>query len=364
LAKFDPGPDGHLTLAVDDSPTKRYGKCVEGAGVHRNPTPGPADGDWVYGHNWVSLCLLARHASWGVIALPLRSLLYVRAIGVPKLADKYDWKFKTKHELAMELTTWVVGHARSMGLKCPIWLAADGAYATSKMVKPLTKLGVTLFSRLRKDAKLFDLPPARDPKQRGRPPIYGKNQLSLAKRAGQPDGWSFVTHRSRGQEVTTKCKSFEATSQIAGGVVRVVIVSFPDGGWAPYFCTDPRIAVADILETVDSRWAIEEHFHDVKEVWGAGQQQVRNVWSSVACWNLNQWMYTMVELCSWDLSAERIVDRADRPWDNPNRRPSHADRRRAIVKEMLGKQFCTLLPVEQMTDKIRRLIADVISLCA
>ena len=31
-----------LTLALDDTPTKRYGPHVQGAGVHHNPTPGPA----------------------------------------------------------------------------------------------------------------------------------------------------------------------------------------------------------------------------------------------------------------------------------------------------------------------------------
>jgi len=30
-----------LTLALDDTPTKRYGPHVQGAGVHHNPTPGP-----------------------------------------------------------------------------------------------------------------------------------------------------------------------------------------------------------------------------------------------------------------------------------------------------------------------------------
>ena len=89
LRKLDPGPDGHIVIGGDDSPTKRYGRHVEGAGVHHNPTPGPADGEWVYGHNWVSLCFLAKHAWWGVIALPLRSLLYVRERDVPPLAEKY-----------------------------------------------------------------------------------------------------------------------------------------------------------------------------------------------------------------------------------------------------------------------------------
>ena len=52
------------------------------------PTPGPADGEWLYGHNWVTLAWLATHPLWGVIALPLRSLLFVRQIDVPKLDAK------------------------------------------------------------------------------------------------------------------------------------------------------------------------------------------------------------------------------------------------------------------------------------
>jgi len=36
-----------LLFAVDDSPTKRYGPQVQGAGIHHNPTPGPADQKFV-----------------------------------------------------------------------------------------------------------------------------------------------------------------------------------------------------------------------------------------------------------------------------------------------------------------------------
>jgi hypothetical protein len=35
-------PDGRWLFALDDTPTKRYGRRVEGAGIHHNPTPGPA----------------------------------------------------------------------------------------------------------------------------------------------------------------------------------------------------------------------------------------------------------------------------------------------------------------------------------
>jgi hypothetical protein len=32
-----------ILMALDDTPTKRYGPKVQGAGIHHNPTPGPAD---------------------------------------------------------------------------------------------------------------------------------------------------------------------------------------------------------------------------------------------------------------------------------------------------------------------------------
>ena len=105
VSQFAPGRDGHMIVAVDDSPTPRYGRYVEGAGVNHNPSAGPADGEWVYGHNWVSLCFLATHPLWGVIALSLRSLLYVREKDVPSLAAKSGWKFRTKLELAVHLVT-------------------------------------------------------------------------------------------------------------------------------------------------------------------------------------------------------------------------------------------------------------------
>ena len=362
VQKFDPGPEGRFLLGVDDTPTQRYGRQVEGAGVHHHPTPGPADGEWLYGHNWVTLALLAVHPLWGVIALPLRSLLYVRAVDVPKLAEKRGWEFRTKHQLAAKLVLWFVATVRSLGLKAKVWVAADGAYAARPFLDPVRKEGVVVVSRLRKDAKLFDVPPAPQPGQRGRPRVYGKHEIDLAKRAAHQQGWQAITYRCRGAEVTRSYKTFLATSRLVGGVIRVVIVRFDDG-WAAYFCTDPTAAVRDILEAVASRWALEEHFHDVKEVWGAGQQQVRNVWSNLGCWHLNQWLYTLVELRSWDQEKSALTDRSDRPWDNPDRRPSHADRRRAIGREMLEKQFLAVLPRTPDTHQVRDLVASVLSLC-
>ena len=57
--------DPRLVFALDDTPTPRYGPHVQGAGVHHNPTPGPAGSAFLYGHVWVVLSVLARHARLG-----------------------------------------------------------------------------------------------------------------------------------------------------------------------------------------------------------------------------------------------------------------------------------------------------------
>lgn len=54
LLRVLPLPE-RLLLVIDDSPTKRYGPKVEGADIHHNPTPGPADQPYLYGHVWVTM---------------------------------------------------------------------------------------------------------------------------------------------------------------------------------------------------------------------------------------------------------------------------------------------------------------------
>jgi DDE superfamily endonuclease len=92
-----------LILALDDTPTKRYGPHVQGAGVHHNPTPGPAGSPYVYGHVFVVLALLVAHPAWGVVALPMLARLYVRKVDLPSIDPKHRPAFHTKLELAVDL---------------------------------------------------------------------------------------------------------------------------------------------------------------------------------------------------------------------------------------------------------------------
>jgi len=223
---------------------------------------------------------------------------------------------------------------------------------------------VTVVSRLRKDAGLRTLPPPRRPGQRGGRRKYGKEKISLAKRAAHRQGWQTLeVVLYGGQKVTKTYKTFLATWRPIGGVIRVVIVRETDG-WQAFFCSDPQASVAQILECFADRSAIEQVFHDIKEVWGAGQQQVRNVFTNVACFHLNLWMHTLVEAWAWHKPACEIRDRSACPWDSQDRRPSHADRRKALSRQCLQHELSNLQLEHPISQPIQKLLQTLTSLAA
>jgi hypothetical protein len=353
-------PGDHLLFAIDDTPTARYGAKVQGAGVHHNPTPGPAGEKFVYGHIWVTLAWLARHPAWDTLALPLRALLYVRAKDIPKLAKRYPWTFGTKLELAAELARWLCVWLG--GVDKQVRLVVDGAYAKRPFLKPVMALGVVVFSRLRKDANLRTLPATtRRPGSRGPLPTYGKERIDLAKRAGHKRGWQQVACVQYGKRVVKTVKTFEATWRPAGGCIRVVIVR-EDDGWLAYFCTDVAVTVEAILEAMADRGAIEQMFKDVKEVWGAGQQQVRNVYASIGAFTVNLVLCSVVEAWAWRRGEDELVSRP--PWDEEERRPSHADKRKAVQGEILREEIQAALGQRTKRKEFQAVAMRLLNLAA
>jgi DDE superfamily endonuclease len=357
-------PEGRLRVALDDSPTKRAGPWVQGAGVHHNPTPGAAGSKFLYGHVWVTLAVIATHPQWGAIALPVVAALYVRAKDFAGIDPWNRWPFQTKLQLGAELVEWVLRWVKGMDLA--VWVAADGAYAKRPFLKRLIQAQVTVVSRLRKDAALWSVPaplPAGQKRGRGRPRKYGKERIRLAIRAGHPQGWMTEEFTLYRQRVTKTYKTFLATYRPVGGLIRVVIVK-NETGWRAYFCTNPEASVAEILEMVADRGCLEQAFHDIKEVHGAGEQQVRHIWANVAVYHLNLWLHTFIELWAWDKPHHQLCDRSASPWDDPTRRPSHADRRNALRRECLRQEFSGWLRRRPSERKIRRLCERLLSLAA
>jgi hypothetical protein len=351
-----------LRIGIDDTPTQRYGPCVEGAGIHHHPSPGPAGEKHLYGHNWVVMAALAKHQEWGAIALPLQAQLYIRASTIPQLPPERPRPFRTKLELAAAqldwLKPWVVHHFEQL------WSVVDGGYAKRPYLRPAQEKGWVVLSRLRKDAHLCDLPPSeRKPGQRGRMPIYGKGRIVLADLAADPEGWQEVVCEQYGYELTKTIKTFLATWRPAGGEIRVVLVK-EDHGWVAFFATGASVTPAEILEAMADRGSMEQMNKDVKDIWGADEQQVRNLDSNVGCFNLNLWMYSTVEAWAWDKTDAELVNRSACPWDWEPRRPSHADKRKALQREILTAEIDAVLSKGPNQEDIRALTERLLDMAA
>jgi len=356
--------DERLVFALDDTPTKRYGPEVQGAGIHHNPTPGPAGQKYIDGHVWVTLARVVKHPQWGTIGLPVRAELYVREKNLPAIPVESDWEFRTKLQQAAGLINWLVIWLAAKGK--PVWVLMDGAYAKRPVLRAAKQAGVFVVSRLRHDSALRTVPdPAKRPAgRRGRKPVYGDRRISLAKRAAAKGGWTTEEVAIYGRREEKTYKTFLATWGPAGGVIRVVLVKQERNAWVAYFTTNVEATAADILGLVSDRASIEQVFHDVKEIWGAGQQQLRNIHANIGAWHLNLWSHTLTELWAWDKPEEELVDRRASPWDAQWRRPSHGDRRKAMLRETFHAEIQAAATGEGQTEKLKALAERLLLLAA
>jgi len=164
-------------------------------------------------------------------------------------------------------------------------------------------------------------------------------------------------------KVRKKYKTFLATYKPVGGVIRVVLVK-ESHGWFAYFCTKADASVQEILEAVADRAAIEQNFHDLKEVHGAGQQQLRNYWANIAAYHVTLWWHTLIEVWAWQQPHQKLTDRSASPWDDVSRRPSHADRRNALRRKCLENEFQQQGAIRTIPRKIRTIWKRLMKLVA
>jgi hypothetical protein len=72
----------------------------------------------------------------------------------------------------------------------------------------------------------------------------------------------------------------------------------------------------------------------------------------------------MTEAWAWTRPADELVDRSDSPWDSPLRRPSHADKRRAWRRALLGEEIRAVLRAGVTEEEIQAAAERLLSLAA
>jgi len=304
--------NNRILMGIDDTPTRRYGPKVQGAGIHRNPAVGPDGAKFVYGHIWVTLSALVRHKRWGTIGLPVLAKMYIRAKNIVDVPAHYKLGFKNKLQQAAELVNWAQDSQVTQNSVVRIQ-NTEGGFKTL-LLQSFCVLAPVFF-------------------------FLAVFQIFIF----------FTFHCYSAKHENSPYSKFSLPNSFLRRA---------------FMCTNLSATAKEILEAVSDRSAIEQNFHDLKEIEGVGQQQVRNFWANVGVFHLNMWVHTMVELWAWNKPAAIISDRRNSPWDGGERRPSHADRCAGLRRQVVAKTFFETSGHSRKTRKIIRQFYKLMKLAA
>jgi hypothetical protein len=275
-------PEQPIVLGLDDHIERRRGAKITAKGIYRDPVRS-SKSFFVKtsGLRWVCLMLLAP-IPWAqrIWALPFLSVL------AP--SERYHQERDMAHK---KLTDW----ARQMITQVQRWLpnrrivvVADSSYAVLELLAAARDLPtpVSLITRLRLDAALYDPAPPREPGKKGAPRKKGDRQPTLAHRLTDPATvWETVTVRWYGS--TTRTVELASGTAVwyhsAKPVVplRWVLIRDVEGKFEPQalLSTDQTVAAVQIVEWFVQRWQLEVTFEEARAHLGVETQRQ---WSDLA----------------------------------------------------------------------------------
>jgi hypothetical protein len=231
--------------------------------------------------------------------------------------------FATKLELAAGLLN------RLPPLPGVVALAvADGAYAKRPFVQAARAVGWHVLSRLRSDAVFYDLPPARQPGQKGRPRKYGDKHKATdwaaenwaaedTDRDAENTDWQSVTLPLYGAAATVRFKTRIVLLRRLGVQARLVAVRWGKRSPVLLFCTDMALTAPEVVQAYCARFAIETGFRDAKQSFGLSTYQVRSQTGIERIVHLCLWAQTLLRLRAWDQKPQLKPQSVYGGWRKP-----------------------------------------------
>jgi hypothetical protein len=312
-----------LILAIDDTLVKKIGKAFFGLGYYVDPTdknPG-AHKRRVRGHCWVVLALLFRQGS-KCFAFPLAALLFV-----PEAVCAKQWTFKTKIELAEHLLKRFAWSGKRL------ILLVDNLYAKGKLAFDLSlDRPVTMISRLRSNAALYQLPKPVKQKKRGRPRLRGE-KVAASKLYRRRSKRHLLTVDIYGKTVTIDAFVDILMPSCTLGAQPILVVIFPQRSGKKmniFFSTDLSMDPLRLLELYALRFKIEDAFDELKTFGGFADCRQRSFIALKRHATFSLIAYSLLRLLSLTLSHAQTIE--TEPWWQPQGPPSVTRLRRAVAK--------------------------------
>ena len=261
-----------ILIAVDETLERRKGKKIKAKGVYRDAVRSSQSKVITsFGLKWECMMLIVPlpwcNRPW---ALPFLTVLSPSKKANDKAGRAHKTSIDWTRQMMMLVCRWV---------KRPWVLLGDGAYACMDLAQSCLKQGVTLISRLRLDAQLFEFPEAVPLGKRGRKPVKGKRINLKALLNDSTQTWQSLTFNwYGGEQKTIECLSFICLWYHAGKLpltVRIVLVKTPNGKniAETFFSTNVNNSPLQIINWFVLRWNIEVTFEETRSHLGVETQR-------------------------------------------------------------------------------------------
>lgn len=324
-------PTAVIPNDMDDTLFHHAGRKVNGAGWWRDAVRSTGTKlVYAWGLNLVVLSLRIC-PPWGgePLALPINMRLH-RKDG-PTLIDLAE-------EMLGELAQWLP--ERRFINHC------DGFYA-SLAGRDVSNTHIT--SRMRRDARIYALPPKRKKKRRGRPCKKGVRLPSPEQMAERVKSWKLVETIERGEARVRLVYARQVIwYKVSDKPVLLVISRDPLGKEKDdfFFTTDLEMTAAEVIGGFAGRWSIEDTFKNTKQFLGGQEPQTYKGKGPERAAVLSFWLYSVIWL--WFLRQKKTQKlMVSLPWYRSKTHPSFQDAlaclRRVLwrqrIKFMFGKTF-------------------------
>jgi hypothetical protein len=281
VAAFVPA-DAPIVVGLDDTIERRRGVKITAKGLYRDPVrSSQRQVVKVLGLRWLSVQLLAE-VPWAgrVWGLPFLTVLTPSERSLAARGRRYKTVTAWGWQVVCQVRRWLPDRL--------LVVVADGAFCTYELLGGATRLtpAVTVITRPRLDAALYDPAPPRRPGTAGRPRVKGARQPSLAARILDPQtGWEPLTVPWYGGgtaqiEVATGTARWYrvGTPPVP---LRWVLLRDPEQRFDPQalVCTDPDLPVTQLIAWFVTRWQVEVTFHELRDHLGVETQRQ---WSDLA----------------------------------------------------------------------------------
>jgi hypothetical protein len=305
-----------IVLFIDETLERRRGKKIKAKGYYRDAV-----------RSSKSQLVKTSGLKWLTMTLSVRFSFMPRAVALPFLSvlqysKKCDEQHNRRHKTTLDWASQMVRQVRRwLGREKPFILVGDGGFAVGQLALDCIRYGVTLVSRLKMNAALFDFPKEKVPNKRGRRPSKGTRLMNFKQMLSLKDlpwketeivGYNGIKRLVR--YVSNTCMwGADGSTPIP---IRWVLVVDPSGKMnpLPLMSTDPLMAPEQMIELYVDRWSIEVMFEETLKHLGVETQRQWSDKAIARCTPVLMGLYSLVFLMGNHYSQEELLKVEQTAW--------------------------------------------------